>query len=71
MIIDNLLGRGADHLDATESSVDNPAFRGAMLQGWQRLEAVLERNFRLEHLVVIHIHWAPVVAVRACALCLP
>ena len=67
MIVDNLLGRGADHLDATESSVDNAAFRGALLEGWQRLEAVVERNYRLEHFVVIHLHWAPVVAVCALA----
>lgn len=71
MIVDNLLGRGADHLDASESSVDNPDFRRALLQGWHRLEAVIERNFRLEHFVVIHLHWAPVVAVSARALCLP
>jgi hypothetical protein len=25
----------------------------------------------LEHFVVIHLHWAPVVAVSARALCLP
>ena len=67
MIVDNLLGRGADHLDASESSVDNIAFRGALLEGWQRLEAVVERNYRLEHFVVIHLHWAPVVAVCALA----
>jgi hypothetical protein len=71
MVVDNLLGRGADHLDASESSVDNPDFRRALLQGWHRLEAVIERNFRLEHFVVIHLHWAPVVAVSARALCLP
>ena len=71
MIVDNLLGRGADHLDASESSVDNADFRKALLYGWQRLEAVIERNYRLEQFVVIHLHWAPVVAVSARALCLP
>ena len=71
MVVDNLLGRGAEHLDASESSVDNVSFREALLQGWQRLEAVVERNYRLEQFVVIHLHWAPVVAVSAHALCLP
>lgn len=71
MVVDNLLGRGADHLDASESSVDNPDFRRALLAGWQRLEGVIERNFRMEQFVVIHLHWAPVVAVSARALCLP
>lgn len=47
--------------------MDNAAFRGALLEGWQRLEAVVERNYRLEHFVVIHLHWAPVVAVCALA----
>ena len=72
MIVDNLLGRGADHLDASESSVDNAEFRKALLHGWQRLEAIIERNFRIEQFVVIHlVHWAPVVAVSACARCCP
>jgi len=47
MIVDNLLGRGAEHLDASESSVDNADFRIALLSGWQRLEAAIERNFRM------------------------
>ena len=49
MVVDNLLGRGADHIDTSESSLDNPDFRRALLHGWQRMEAVIERNFRLEH----------------------
>ena len=71
MIVDNLLGRGAEHLDASESYVDNADFRIALLSGWQRLEAAIERNFRMEQFVVIHLHWAPVVVVSARALCLP
>jgi hypothetical protein len=61
MIVDNMLGRCAPSPD--NSPANDPAFREALLGGWQRLEAALERNYENEHISVIHIHWAVCAAV--------
>ena len=64
MIVDNLLGRSAPPPD--NSPADLASFREALLLGWQRLEAAIERNIDNEQLTVVHLHWASTAAVCAC-----
>jgi hypothetical protein len=69
MIVDNLLGRSAPPPD--NAPADLPSFREALLLGWQRLEATIERNSDNEQLTVVHLHWASTAAVCACKSPIP
>jgi len=61
MIVDNMLGRSAPSGD--NAAADLPEFREALLHGWQRLDAAIEKKFSDEQFVVVHLHWAGAAAV--------
>ena len=60
MIVDNMLGRIAPSAD---NAPDLPAFKEALLLGWQRLDAAIEMKLSCEQFVVVHVHWAGAAAV--------
>lgn len=62
LIVDNMLGRNAPSPD--NAAADLPAFREALLLGWQRLDAaIVERKFSNEQFIVVHLYWAGAAAV--------